>query len=67
MLELVGKAVNTVALTLAVIALAWLVIDLLFAEPAELILMEVAIICAALAPVICLIGWGIRWIGLRRA
>jgi hypothetical protein len=54
-----------VALTLLWMASAWVVCDLLFADPAVLVFEDLAILCAVLAPIVYLIGWGMRWLSLR--
>jgi hypothetical protein len=64
-LETVAQGVITAGLVLAGIAMAWLVVDILFASPAILVFAEIAMICAALGPLACLAGWGMRWIGVR--
>lgn len=63
MLEATARSLIVTALVLVGVALAWLVIDLLFASPAVLVFAEIAIICAVLSPFVCLLGWIIRWIG----
>lgn len=63
MIEIAGKYIVYLALGLMGVAAAWLVIQILFASPALLVFAEIAIICAVFAPILCLIGWGIRWIG----
>lgn len=58
----IAKGIIYLALGLMGIALAWVVFQILFASPYLLIFSEIAIICAVLAPILCLIGWGLRWI-----
>lgn len=63
MIEIAAKSIIYLALGLMGIAAAWLVIQILFASPALLVFAEIAIICAVLAPILCLVGWGLRWVG----
>ncbi len=63
MIEIAAKSIIYLALGLMGIAAAWLAIQILFASPSLLVFAELAIICAVLAPILCLVGWGIRWIG----
>ena len=65
MIELVAKSILYLALGLTAVAAAWLVIEILFATPNLLVFAEIAIICAVLSPILCLLGWGLRWIGWR--
>ena len=58
-----AKSIIYLALGLMGIAAAWLAIQILFASPSLLVFAELAIISAVLAPILCLVGWGIRWIG----
>ncbi|MCB8875039.1 hypothetical protein [Acidisoma silvae] len=63
MIEFFAKYIIYLALGLMGIAAAWVVIQILFASPDMLVFAEIAIVCAVLAPVLCLIGWGVRWVG----
>jgi hypothetical protein len=65
MLRSLSYASKIISLTLVWVAAGWVAIDLLFADPALLVFEDVAIICAVLAPIIYLIGWGLRWLSLR--
>jgi cation transporter-like permease len=65
MLRSLSHGTTVAALTLMWVAAAWIVCDLLFADPALLVFEEIAIICAVLAPVVYLIGWGLRWLSIR--
>jgi hypothetical protein len=65
MLRSLSYGTITVALTLMWVAAAWVVGDLLFADPALLVFEDIAILCAVFAPIIYLIGWGLRWLSLR--
>jgi hypothetical protein len=65
MLRSLSHGTIVAALTLMWMAAAWVVCDLLFADPALLVFEEIAILCAVLAPVVYLIGWGLRWLSLR--
>jgi hypothetical protein len=65
MLRSLSRGTITFALTLMWLAVAWIVFDLLFAEPDLLVFEDLAILCAVLAPIIYLIGWGLRWVSLR--
>jgi hypothetical protein len=65
MLGSLSRGTIMVALALMWVALAWVVLDLLFADPALLVFEELAILCAVLAPMIYLIGCGLRWLSLR--
>ncbi len=64
MLRALSHGTIVAALGLAWAAAAWLVLDLLIADPAMLVFEDVAILCAALAPVVYLIGWSLRWFSL---
>jgi hypothetical protein len=66
-IETIAKGIIYLALVLMGIAAVWLVFQVLFASPELLIFSELAIICAALAPILCLIGWGLRWVGWQQA
>lgn len=61
----ISQTIIALSMILAAIAAVWVVCDLLFAAPAVLLLEEVAIICAVLAPLVCLFGWGMRWVACR--
>jgi hypothetical protein len=63
MLRYLSDGIITVALTLTWLAALWLAVDLVIADPAVLVFEDLAIGCAALAPVLCLIGWGLRRLG----
>jgi hypothetical protein len=65
MLRSLSRGTITVALTLMWLAAAWVAFDVLFADPDLLVFEDVAILCAVLAPIIYLIGWGLRWLSLR--
>jgi hypothetical protein len=65
MLRSLSRGIIIVALTLVWLATAWVVCDLLFADPAVLVFEDIAILCAVLAPITYLIGWGLRWLSLR--
>jgi hypothetical protein len=65
MLRSLSHGTIVVALALMWLAAGWVACDVLFADPALLIFEDVAILCAALAPVVYLIGWALRWFGLR--
>jgi hypothetical protein len=65
MLRSLSRGSITVALTLTWLAAAWVAFDVLFAEPDLLVFEDLAILCAVLAPIIYLIGWGLRWLSLR--
>ena len=65
MLRSLSHATIVAALTLMWLAVAWVVCDVLFADPALLVFEDIAILCAVLAPIIYLIGWGMRWLSLR--
>jgi len=65
MLRSISDGTILVALTLMWVAAAWVVGDLLFADPALLVFEDIAILCAVLAPIIYLIGWSFRWLSLR--
>lgn len=65
MLRAAAKGITGLSLVLALLALAWIVCDLLLAAPATLVFEELAIGCAVLAPLVCLFGWAVRWIGCR--
>jgi len=62
----ISRFLITLSLVLAWIAGLWVVIDVLFAEQDTLVGDSIAIGCALLAPIVCVIGWGIRWAGERR-
>ncbi|MCB8880635.1 hypothetical protein ACELLULO517_10355 [Acidisoma cellulosilytica] len=63
MIETIAKGIIYLALGLMGVAAAWVVFQVLFASPDLLVFAEIAIICAVLAPILCLIGWGLRWVG----
>ena len=65
MLRSFSHGTMTVSLTLMWLAAAWVACDLLFADPALLVFEDLAILCAVLAPIIYLIGWGLRLVSLR--
>jgi hypothetical protein len=65
MLRSISRGTITVALTLTWLAAAWVAFDVLFAEPDVLVCEDIAILCAVLAPIIYLIGWGLRWLSFR--
>ena len=65
MLRSLSHATIVAALTLMWLAIAWVVCDVLFADPALLVFEDIAILCAFLAPIIYLIGWSMRWLSLR--
>ena len=70
MLRYLSDGIITVALGLTWLAALWLVVDLVIADPAVLVFEDLAIACAALAPILCAIGWGLRGLnrgGARRA
>lgn len=67
MLRYLSRGVTVVALMLMWIAVAWVVIDLILAAPAILIFEDIAILCAVLAPILYLVGWGLRWCDTRFA
>lgn len=60
MIRALSDGVLAAALTLMWIAAAWVVIDLLVADPAILIFEDIAIACAVLAPLLYLLGCGLR-------
>ncbi len=61
MLHALSRGIISIALTLMGVATAWLVIDILFADPAVLIFEDLAILCAVLAPILYLVGWALLW------
>ncbi|MBW4022413.1 MAG: hypothetical protein HIU92_04610 [Proteobacteria bacterium] len=65
MLRYLSRGIITAALTLMWLAVAWVVVDLVFADPAILVFEDIAILCAVLAPILYLIGWGLRWCDAR--
>ena len=65
MLQSLSRGIILVALSLTWVACAWVVCDLLFADPAVLVFEDLAILCAVLAPLTYLLGWGLRWLSLR--
>jgi hypothetical protein len=65
MLRAASRGIIGLSLILAGLALAWIVCDLLFAAPATLVFEELAIGCAMAAPLVCLLGWAVRWVGCR--
>ncbi|WP_419757210.1 hypothetical protein [Acidisoma sp.] len=65
MLRSLSRGTTTVALALIWLAGGWLACDVLFADPAQLVFEDLAILCAVLAPVVYLIGWAMRWLSLR--
>ena len=65
MLRSLSRGTIIASLTLMWLAAAWVACDVLFADPDLLVFEDVAILCAVLAPIIYLIGWGLRWLGLR--
>jgi hypothetical protein len=65
MLRAISGGIIGLSLVLAALALVWLACDILFAAPATLVFEELAIGCAMVAPVVCLLGWAVRWIGYR--
>jgi hypothetical protein len=64
MLRSLSHGTIIVALALAWAAAAWVLMDVLFADPAMLVFEDIAILCAVLAPVVYLLGWGLRWFSL---
>ena len=67
MLRSLSRGVILVALTLMWIAAAWVIIDVVLADPAILIFEDIAILCAVLAPILYLAGTGLRWCDMRFA
>jgi hypothetical protein len=65
MLRSLSDGTIIAALTLMWLAAAWVICDVLFADPALLVFEDIAILCAVLAPITYLIGWGMRWLSLR--
>jgi cation transporter-like permease len=65
MLRSLSHGTITAALTLTWLAAAWVVFDILFADPDLLVFEDVAILCAVLAPIVYLIGWGLTSLSLR--
>lgn len=65
MLRAASRGIVGLSLVLAALAFAWVVCDLLLAAPATLVFEEIAIGCALLAPLVCLFGWAVRWLGCR--
>ncbi len=63
MLRKMSDGIIAAALALAWAAACWAAIDLLFADPAVLVFEGVAMACAALAPILCVIGWALRGLG----
>lgn len=60
MLRALSDGIIFVALIFMWLAAAWVVIDLLFADPAVLVFEDIAIGCAILAPITYMIGWGVQ-------
>jgi hypothetical protein len=65
MLRSLSRGIIVAALTLMWVAAGWVVCDLLFADPALLVFEDIALLCAVLAPIVYLIGWGLRGLSLR--
>ena len=65
MLRSLSRGTTTAALALVWLAAAWIVCDVLFADPAQLVFEDIAILCAVLAPIVYLFGWLMRWLSLR--
>jgi cation transporter-like permease len=65
MLRSLSHGTIIAALVLTWAAAAWVVLDMLFADPAVLVFEDIAILCAVLAPIVYLLGWGLRWCSLR--
>jgi cation transporter-like permease len=65
MLRSLSRGTILASLTLMWVAAAWLVCDILFADPDLLVFEDVAILCAVLAPIVYLIGWGLTKLSLR--
>jgi hypothetical protein len=65
MLRSLSHGTITAALTLTWLAAAWVVFDILFADPDLLVFEDVAILCAVLAPITYLIGTGLRSLSIR--
>jgi hypothetical protein len=65
MLRVVSDATIILALTLMWLAMAWVIINVVFADPAVLVFEDVAIGCAVLAPLFYLVGWGLRSVATR--
>ncbi len=64
MIRALSNGVLAAALTLMWIAAAWVVIDVLFADPAILVFEDIAIGCAILAPLLYLLGLGLSRMAL---
>ncbi len=65
MLRYLSDGIIAVALTLTWLAALWVAFDLLVADPAILVFEDLAILCAVLGPILCLIGWGLRGLARR--
>jgi hypothetical protein len=65
MLRPFSRGIIIASLTLTWLTAAWVVCDVLFADPDLLVFEELAILCAVLAPIVYLVGWGLRWVSLR--
>jgi cation transporter-like permease len=65
MLRSLSHGTIVAALTLMWVAAGWVICDLLFADPAVLVFEDVALLCAVLAPIVYLIGWGLTSLSLR--
>ncbi len=65
MLRYLSDGIVAVALTLTWLAALWVAFDLLVADPAILVFEDLAILCAVLGPILCLIGWGLRVLARR--
>jgi hypothetical protein len=63
MLRYLSDGIIAVALTLTWLAVLWVAVDLLIADPAVLVFEDLAIAAAVLGPILCAIGWGLRRLG----
>ncbi len=65
MLRYLSNGFVAAALILTWLAAVWVVVDLVVADPAILVFEDIAILCAVLGPILCLIGWGLRGLARR--
>jgi hypothetical protein len=65
MLRSLSRATTITSLTLMWLAAAWVLCDVLFADPDLLVFEDLAILCAVMAPIIYLLGRGLTWLSLR--
>jgi hypothetical protein len=60
-----SRVLIVAGLILAWLAVAWVVIDILFADQDTLVGDSIAIICAVLSPIVLLLGWSAYWASER--